>query len=287
MPVQIRPATPADAEQSGRIIYEAFRGIAELHGFKPDFPSVDAATGLAGSFIDHPAVFAVVAEEEGRVVGSNFLAEGDMIRGIGPITVDPVRQSGGVGRLLMEAVMDRAKGAAGVRLLQDSFNMGSVSLYASLGFEVREPMLVIAGRPRSTPEPEAMVRRLTEQDLEACNALCERIHGFSRAGELAESVRSLAPLVCEVDKQIAGYLTAPAVWLVNHGVAETEQAMRALILGAAAVTSEALSFLLPLRQTSLVRWCLAEGFRAVKPMTLMTLGEYRTPAGSYMPSVFY
>ena len=42
MDVLIRPATPGDTEACGRIIYEAFRGIAEWHNFRPDFPSPDA-----------------------------------------------------------------------------------------------------------------------------------------------------------------------------------------------------------------------------------------------------
>jgi hypothetical protein len=61
--------------------------------------------------------------------------------------------------------------------------------------------------------------------------------------------------------------------------------MKALILGAAALQQGPLSFLLPTRQADLFRWCLAEGFKSVMPMTLMTMGEYRAPQGSYMPSV--
>jgi predicted N-acetyltransferase YhbS len=285
--VRIRVATPADAEACGRIVYEAFQGVAGRHGFSPDFPDVETATQLAQSFIAHPSIFGVVAEEDGRVVGSNFLAEGDAIRGVGPITVDPRRQGGGVGRRLMAAVLERGAGAAGIRLLQDAFNMPSLSLYASLGFEVREPVLVMTGRPVSKPGPRTTVRRLTEQDLGACNALCARIHGFSRASELADAMRLLAPVVSERDGRVTGYLTAPTFWLANHGVAETEDDMKALILGAGAANAQPLSFLLPIRQASLFRWCLSEGLKAAKPMTLMTIGEYRTPEGSYLPSVFY
>jgi predicted N-acetyltransferase YhbS len=287
MAVDIRAARPADADACGQIIYEAFRTIAQRHGFPPDFPDVQAATGLARSFIGHASVFAAVAEEEGRVVGSNFLGEGDEIRGVGPITVDPGRQGQGVGRRLMETVLERANGAAGIRLLQDSFNMGSLSLYASLGFEVREPMVVMTGRPKSTAGSAVQVRAMTAEDVDACDALCARVHGISRANELADAVRLLAPVVCERGGQVTGYLTAPAFWIVNHGVAETDDDMRALILGAAAGQTGSLSFLLPVRQASLFHWCLAEGFTAAKPMTLMTIGKYRTPDGSYLPSVFY
>ncbi|HEX6979740.1 MAG TPA: GNAT family N-acetyltransferase [Alphaproteobacteria bacterium] len=287
MAVNIRVATPSDADACGRIMYAAFKGIAERHGFPPDFPSVEAATQLANSFIAHPSIFGVVAEEDGRVIGSNFLSEGDPIRGVGPITVDPHRQGGGVGRRLMEAVLERGRGVAGIRLLQAAYNMRSMSLYASLGFEVREPILVMAGRPVSRPPSGVTIRRMTKQDLDVCDALCVRIHGISRASEQAEALQSFAPVVVERDGRVTGYLTAPTFWIVNHGVAETEDDMKALFLGAGAAEAAPLSFLLPTRQASLFRWCLGEGLKAVMPMTLMTIGTYRTPSGSYLPSVFY
>ena len=37
--LRLRRGLPADAEACGRICYDAFRAIAERHGFPPDFPS--------------------------------------------------------------------------------------------------------------------------------------------------------------------------------------------------------------------------------------------------------
>ncbi|HEY0832296.1 MAG TPA: GNAT family N-acetyltransferase [Azospirillum sp.] len=287
MTVTIRTAAPADAEACGHIIYEAFKGMGERHGFPPDFASVDAATDLVRMLIADPAVYGVVAEEGGRVVGSNFLSEGDAIRGVGPITIDPGVQGRGIGRRLMEAVVDRGSRAAGIRLLQDAFNVRSLALYASLGFDVREPVLVMTGRPASPPPPGVTVRRLTAQDLGACNALCRQVHGIERSTELVNAMRFFEPMVAERTGRAIGYLAAPTFWLANHGVAETEEDMKALILGAGAALSDPLAFLMPTRQTGLFRWCLGEGLKAVKPMTLMAMGEYRAPSGSYFPSVFY
>ena len=42
---------------------------------------------------------------------------------------------------------------------------------------------------------------------------------------------------------------------------------------------ERLSFLVPLR-SGLLRWCLEEGLRLVKPLNLMAQGRYQEPAGS-------
>ena len=128
MNVTIRPAVAADTETCGRIIYEAFKGIADRHGFPPHFPTVEVVIRRANFCISHPSIFAVVAESGGRVIGSNFLDERDSIRGLGPITVDPRVQVRGIGRRLMEAILERARGAVGVRLVQDSFNMLSISL---------------------------------------------------------------------------------------------------------------------------------------------------------------
>jgi hypothetical protein len=48
-----------------------------------------------------------------------------------------------------------------------------------------------------------------------------------------------------------------------------------------------ISFLMPARHAALFRWCLTQGFRAIRPMTLMTIGEYHEPQGSYFASVLY
>jgi predicted N-acetyltransferase YhbS len=287
MDVQIRPATPADAEACGRIIYDAFKGIAERHNFRPDFPSADVGARLADLLINDPAVFGVVAESGGRVVGSNFLSEWDSIRGVGPITVDPNVQTRGIGRRLMEAVIKRGRGAAGIRLLQDSFNTASLSLYASLGFEVREPLALMEGTVAGAVPTGYEVRPMRDDDLGEAAELSERVYGFSRAGEIKSLALAIRPFVAARDGRVVAYASAPNLWSLGHAVAEREEDMRALLAGVVALTEEPLSFLLPTRQAGLFRWCLGEGMRVVKTMTLMTTGEYREPQGAYLTSVLY
>ena len=287
MDIQIRPATPEDAEACGRIIYEAFKGVAERHNFRPDFPSAAAGTQLAQLFINDPKVFGVVAESGGRIVGSNFLSEWDPIRAVGPITIDPNLQARGVGRRLMEAVIERGRGAAGVRLVQDSFNTASLSLYASLGFEVKEPLALIEGKVGGELPAGFEVRPIRDEDRGTAAELCETVHGFSRVGELESVAPALRPFVAVRDGRVTAYASAPNFWPLGHAVAEGEEDIRALLAGAAAQTGEPLSFLLPTRQAGLFRWCLGEGLRVVKTMTLMATGQYREPRGSYLTSVLY
>jgi predicted N-acetyltransferase YhbS len=287
MTLTIRPAITADVQTCGRIIYQAFKEIAEHHRFPPDFPTVQDGIQLATSFIDHPSIFGVVAEQDGQVVGSNFLDERDPIRGLGPITVDPHVQQRGIGRRLMETVLERGQGAAGIRLLQDSFNVSSVSLYASLGFDVKEPILLMRGKPKSGPPSGVEVRPLRSEDLSSCAALCKKVHGHERINELRDALKNFSPQVALRGERVVAYASAPTFWPLNHGVAETEEEMKALLLGAGAVSAEPLSFLLPVRQANFFRWCLSEGLRVIKPMTLMVMGEYQEPDGCYFVSVLY
>ena len=287
MAVTLRPIVTEDAEPCGRIIYEAFKGINEAHGFPRDFASIQSATGLAAAFIAHPAIYGVVAESAGRIVGSNFLDERDTVHAVGPITVDPAHQANGIGRALMKAVLERSQGARAVRLVQDAFNTRSLSLYTSLGFQVKEPLMLMRGKPHGRPITDYAVRPLVEGDLPRCAALCEATHGAPRGNELADSLRMFSPFVVERKGRITGYLSAATFWLQNHGVAETEEDLKTLLLGAGAASAEPLEFLLPVRQAELFRWCLEEGLKVVKPMNLMGIGWYRPPERPYFPTVSY
>src|SRR5215469_11217597 len=116
--VAIRVARPEDAALCGPICYQAFHNINTNHNFPPDVPNAEHGTSLLTGVFSHPGFYCVVAEVDGRIVGSNCLDERSMIAGVGPITVDPTTQNKGVGRKLMQAVMDRARQrhCAGVRL---------------------------------------------------------------------------------------------------------------------------------------------------------------------------
>jgi predicted N-acetyltransferase YhbS len=135
MNVTLRPGNAKDAKHCGAICYEAFKTIAEQHNFPPDFPSPEVATALLTGLLAHPGFYAVVAELDGRVVGSNFLDERSTVAGIGPITVDPAVQNRAVGRQLMQHVLDRVtqQRYPGVRLVQAAYHNRSLSLYGSVG----------------------------------------------------------------------------------------------------------------------------------------------------------
>jgi predicted N-acetyltransferase YhbS len=286
MDIRLRPATPGDAEACGRIIYEAFSTLADRHGFPREYQDEQTAVYVAGSLIQNPAVFAIVAELGGRVVGSNFLDERDPIRGLGPVTVALQKQEHGIGRQLMEAALARGRNSAGIRLVQDAYNVSSMSLYAALGFAVREPLMLMTGKPKGDLPLGIEVRPLSGEDLDDCAGLCERVCGFARPQALREA-RRYSPYVALREGRITAYATAIGLYQLNHGVAETEEDMRALLLGAGAVSGLPLSLLVPVRRASFFGWCLSAGLKAISPMTLMSMGGYEEPQGCYFPSAMY
>jgi GNAT superfamily N-acetyltransferase len=283
--VTLREARPEDTQELSRILFEAFGAIHDHHRFPRDFPSMEAATGMLTAWIPHPEVWGVVAEAGGRVIGSNFLDERDPIAGVGPITVDPEAQNSGVGRKLMEAVLERGEDAAGIRLVQDGFHMRSLSLYTSLGFEVTAACVVMSGMPAADAN-EREVRPMVEGDLEQCAALCEGVHGFARAGALRDALQAFSPYVALRDGRIVAYATTLGFWPMAHGVAETDEDLKGLLAGAATATGEPPALLVPLR-SDLFPWCLANGLRALKPMNVMARGSYQEPQGAWFPSVLY
>ena len=285
MNLALRRGSHNDAEACGHIIYDAFKALADNHKFPPDFPSAEIATGRVSTLLSHPGIYGVVAELDGRIVGSNFLDERSSISGIGPISVDPTVQERGIGRRLMQDVLDRAaeQKFPGVRLLQAGFNNRSLCLYTMLGFRSREPISILQGKALNAKISGYDVRPATEADADACNRLCRQVHGHDRNGELIDAIRLRTASVVARGDRITGYTSAIAFF--GHAVAETNADLMAMI--AAAPEFGGPGFLVPTRNYELLSWCLGNRLRLVYQMTLMTIGLYNEPAGVWLPSVIY
>ena len=285
MDVVLRPLRPDDARDGGRVLYEAFKSIADRHGFPADFQSPDAASRVFAIVSENPSFYGVVAERQGELIGSNFMDERSIVFGIGPISVAPAAQNARVGRRLMQDTLDRAtaRNAAGVRLLQAAYHNRSLCLYTSLGFQTREPMSVMQGPPLGLPFAGYPARPARPTDFAACNALCRDVHGFDRGAELRAAIERGSAMVIEHLGEISGYSTQLS--FLGHSVARSDRDLMALIGAAAEIPGP--GFIVPTRNHWLFTWCLANGFKLVNQMTLMTIGLYNEPAGAYTPSVLY
>ena len=281
----LRGAAPSDAQACGRVIYAAFQGIADRHGFPCDFPSASAACGAAEMLLGNPAIHGVVMEQDGELVGCNFADIRSPFAGIGPIAVDPTAQNRNIGRRLMQAAMDLAwsQNVLGIRLVQAAYHNRSLCLYTRLGFRTRAPLSVMQGPALNLRFPGYDVRQAMPSDSAACNALCRNIHGFDRGCQLAGAIASNQAVVVEHLGRITGYATS--IGFFGHAAAASNQDMMALI--AAAPQFPGPGFLVPTQNHELFAWCLDRGLRLVMQMTLMSIGVYNDPDGAWLPSVLY
>lgn len=285
MNLTLRRGTLEDVEACASICYAGFGAIAERHNFPPDFPSLAPAQQLMASLLSRDDVYSTIAEIDRRVVGSNFLWETASVAGVGPITVDPSAQDRATGRRLMEEVLKRARerGFSGIRLVQAGYHTRSLSLYAKLGFEVREPLATMQGPPIGGTVPGCVVRPARIEDVGACNRLHFRVHGFERERELLDGIEQVTASIVERGDRITGYATS--IGFFGHAVGESNDDLKSLIGAAPEFLGPGLH--LPTRNGELFRWCLERGLRVVQPMTLMSIGLYNEPTGVFLPSILY
>jgi hypothetical protein len=181
--------------------------------------------------------------------------------------------------------MDRSRerNSAGIRLVQAAFNSRSLSLYTSLGFDIREPLVVMQGRTSERSVPGCTVRPATSSDLPACNALSHRIHGFDRGSDLAFNTHKGTALVVERAGRITGYSSILAFF--GHTTAESNQDLQTLFCSVDSFGGPGI--IIPTRNAEFFRWCLSNGLRVVEPLNLMSTGLYNNPAGAWLPSILF
>jgi GNAT superfamily N-acetyltransferase len=145
--LHVREATLADAERAGQIVLEAYRS---LPGYEPE-PDYEVELADVASRLPPVAEVLVaevlVAEEGRRLLGCATYVPGPsspMAESLQPgeaglrmVGVDPAAHGRGVGRLLVEACIDRARrqGREAMFLHSTSYMHGAHRIYQRLGFE--------------------------------------------------------------------------------------------------------------------------------------------------------
>jgi len=236
-------------------------------------------------FLGLDAMWSGAAEVDGRVVGSIFYDEGDPIHGVALVSVDPGTQRRGIGRRLMDAALARATNAAGVRLIQEAFNVHALGLYTSLGFEVKAPLARIVGHPGPVP-PGVAVRTISREDVDECDRLYVRVQGWSRRVDLRDALGDFTGYAALRDGRIVACTYVLYAGVVAWAVAETDDDMMALLAGVGAAVKGPVGVNAP-TGTAFFRRCLGLGFRVEKPLTLMARGGWRESRGCYLPSGIY
>jgi GNAT superfamily N-acetyltransferase len=285
-PIELIQPDSRHIPELARICYEAFGRLHERHSVPRDFHTLEFAQMIIDLFVSRPEIYGVAAQVGHSLAGSNYISLLDETSGIGPISVNPAHQGKRVGRVLMQAVMDEAerRGVRQVRLVQEAVNTTSATLYAKLGFDVREPLALMALSPAATSD--ATVREFRPDDLHAIDDLCRRHYKVSRLNELKLWTSLGMPLfVRERQGRLRGYFQPGKL---GHTVAETSADALALFGEAARVVpADTALMLCPMTHSELYRGALRAGHHVVKVLTLMTLGPYSAPDGAWTASYLY
>jgi len=290
---EITPVLAEHVDAAGRLIYEAFYDIATRHGFPPVFDSVQTATGITRLMVTLERWTTFMICEDGVPIAVNFLDERGECGGVGPVAVAVDRQGAGLGRQLMEELLDRAAriGMEQVRLIQYTYNLASFSLYSSLGFNVVDLPVHVDGALDRREEPAGRIREAAPEEIVELAAFGHELLGYDRGGELETMAKLAPPLVAEREGRLCGYLCRFPPrdgTYCGYGAALDQSAMRDLVIAAARFGDDGpLHLAIPASQPDLLRWALRCGLRVAWLETLMAYGPYEKPAGTYIPSGWF
>lgn len=291
MDIEIRRMVRADIAEVGRIGVEAFNDLMARHNRPPLYPDPQVGPLAATAYLTTDPECSFVATENRRIVGSIFYRRrGDTVS-VGPATVAPADQGRGVGRRLLESVIEREPGARSMRLMQDSLNLASFELLLRIGYRLGEEvaMLTLPAGFREDREGDADVRPAGSEDLTEILAMDRRLCGSDRRKDFEFLRRFGKLLVLHSGKTLRGYLAqmpTPGRTMLGPGGAEDSEALLRLVLHAVAETLGELSLLLPAWSRDTIKPLLDTGFRLVGLANLMCRGEWQPPSGAHAYSLF-
>jgi GNAT superfamily N-acetyltransferase len=241
----IRPYTPADAAATSRVVARAFSA-----------PDPDFLIPLLRLYETWPAARFYLMEESGVIAGAVGVFRYDHFASVGYMVVDPDHQGKGIGRALMQHLMQELQHDGVTRLTLEATAAGA-PLYSSLGFvEVGQPRAVHLRQPDVVlppllPDPTLRLTLLTRTDLPQITAFDTPVFGTSRH-ELLE---------CLLD---SGLAEGVAAWdaegtLLGYALLNQGSAIGPCVARDAAVAEHLIRELLPRATDPTPRLILPEG----------------------------
>lgn len=218
--------------------------------------------------------------EDGSLVGSVTLMQyGTEAAVVGQVLVRDTFEGRGLGRQLMEYILDYAKEIKCVYLWATPLGK---RLYDKLGFEVQDYITVHVGRFNPftefsvTDDTGLRIRPLEEQDFKTVLKLDEIAFGANREKALramlgvAQKVR-----VAELDNQIVGYGLSWQSRIINIGplVALDDSVAKALLANLAAGQTLEVHIDLTSDFKEMADWVSANGMPAVASEPIMARGH--------------
>ena len=212
----------------------------------------------------------------GNVLGTaSWWAYGEQFATVGLVLVDPQHQGQGIGRQLMNAVMEEA----GPRVLQLVATQAGLTLYQRCGFSEVGAIGQHQGEPTrippATPPPDTVFRAFSRSDLSALTDLDAAGLGGSRKRVLAAVSEEGPGVVAHRNGRLVGFALARQSGrgtVIGPVVADDQQLAIALVARQLEMTSGFARMDIPTDALQLQAWLEAAGLARVDRVTVMARG---------------
>jgi len=301
--ITTRAMAPEDRFEVAELIYASINVWYQQHGLPPIFaggPRVTEVFHDVYSALAPGCAVVAVAPETGRLMGSCFYHPRKHHVSLGIMNVHPNYFGRGVGRALLQSILDHADrhGYKAVRLTSSALNLDSFSLYSRAGFVPRclyQDMIlpVPADGMRGTAPGTEMVRPARPADVPAMAALEMEVSGISREEDygycIANALGCWRTLVYENPRgEVSGFLISsahPALRMLGPCLAWTEAEAAALLwCGLDHHRGQSPVFLVPADRPRLVRQMYDWGARNCELHLCQVRGEFQPFRGISMPT---
>lgn len=300
----IRPLKDADLPEHSDLLYSSFNAWYWKHGWGKDyFGCRPQETSIFYNIYNDLAPghsFAAFDNHSGRMMGSCFYHPREHHVSLGIMSVHPNYGGKGVGKALVNAILDYTKenNYKSCRLVSSAINMDSFSLYNRSGFIPRVTyhdmvLSVPADGIDGSVTGVEKVREATEEDIHAMGELEMEISGIKREVDYRYAIENprdvLHATVYENDqKGIDGFMISvkhPALNMIGPCVARNEEVTIALMRkeldrfkGTWAL------FVIPMEKRKIVEQAYAWGAVNVETHLKEVWGEFSDFNGINMPS---
>lgn len=211
--------------------------------------------------------------DDGALLGTaTWWAYGESFGTIGLVVVDRSQQGKGIGRRLMDTIIDDA----GSRSLQLIATTAGLKLYRQCGFRevgtIEQRQGIVAPRPPLAPPDGVTVRAVTANDLETLVSLDTAAFGALRRQVIHQLLIEASGIVAMTDGRTTGFAMArPAGRGISIGplVAESETLAITLVSQLLSTITGLARIDIPSDAQQLARWLDSVGLVAVDHVTLM------------------
>ena len=235
----------------------------------------------------------IVAEQEGRLIGSCFVHPRPTHVSLGIVNTHPDAFGQGVARrMLDEAIAIAERAGKPLRLVSSVMNLDSYSLYTRAGFVPRMLFqdMLLADTSR-LPAPDPRVRPITALDIAAMVALEKELVGLDRERDFTYFCQNALSIwsgsLWEESGEVGGFLFAvvhPASNLLGPGFAKNEEIAAALLAAERRKHPSNPVFLVPAHCAALIQTVYGWGARNCELHVAQVRGAWQEPTGVVFPS---